>query len=792
MKQKRMLWAAAVGAVGLLLILAVVWKREKAETVLRGTEQESWHIFTTERVPEGLRVQTVGENLLLSPGIRVLADSLENRSFPARAAVDGNHADKNVRWSSQNDWEQEDHWLQVVFPQQTTVGAARIYWERANALEYALEYSADGKNWICAAAFTGPPESTVQDLVLERPVEAKALRLHVTAVKKEESDLSLYYRNVSVLELEAYAGIEADFLLETPRVPAGSRRQLGKDGGRIPYPAVPEGFSLEFLGADYEMLVDHSGRIADNEAEVEVELGFALVKDGVSRELPGIPVSVPAASGEGAGGDAVFSELPALLEDSHVMEWVPFGGEYEPGEALRLRIAEEENPALADAAELFASELSALTGTAVPVVLQKDGETREQKGDILLTLQDWEETAPDWPDGLGEEGYRIEIGGQDGGIRILGGSTKGLRWGCVTLLSLLEKGETKLPAGRLTDYPRYPVRGFGIDVGRRPVSLDFLYRLVEELSRRKMNTLLVHLNDNQIIATSGYDGTLEGARSLYAGFRLESDLHNGTGEGITSRDLFYTKEEFSKFIRDAAVYGIDVVPEIDTPAHSLALTKVFPKLGLSRNPESADQLDLKKPEAVQLGKDLWTEYLEADGTQEAVFGACRAVHIGMDEYFGDEEAFLSYLTQIADHVGRLAPEKQIRAWGSLSRLQTDYGEVPRTLQLHIWNTDWADPQEMYEAGFGIINSLSSHLYLIPGGGEYDRLDIGYLEKEWQPNLFETAEQTWILPAWSDRMLGACYMMWNDWQQADGMELTQDDLMERFLEPLPAIAQKCWG
>ena len=99
---------------------------------------------------------------------------------------------------------------------------------------------------------------------------------------------------------------------------------------------------------------------------------------------------------------------------------------------------------------------------------------------------------------------------------------------------------------------------------------------------------------------------------------------------------------------------------------------------------------------------------------------------------------------------------------------------------------------MYEAGFGIINSLSSHLYLIPGGGEYDRLDIGYLEKEWQPNLFETAEQTWILPAWSDRVLGACYMMWNDWQQADGMELTQDDLMERFLEPLPAIAQKCWG
>ena len=43
--------------------------------------------------------------------------------------------------------------------------------------------------------------------------------------------------------------------------------------------------------------------------------------------------------------------------------------------------------------------------------------------------------------------------------------------------------------------------------------------------------------------------------------------------------------------------GVEVVPEIDTPAHSLALTKVFPKLGLSGDPESVDQLDLSNPAA---------------------------------------------------------------------------------------------------------------------------------------------------------------------------------------------------
>ena len=97
-----------------------------------------------------------------------------------------------------------------------------------------------------------------------------------------------------------------------------------------------------------------------------------------------------------------------------------------------------------------------------------------------------------------------------------------------------------------------------------------------------MNTLQIHLNDNQIISQSDYDGTKEGARQLYAGFRLESDVRNKAGQSITSQDLYYSKEEFAQFIEDAAVMGVEVVPEIDTPAHSLALTKVFPKLGAFR------------------------------------------------------------------------------------------------------------------------------------------------------------------------------------------------------------------
>ena len=62
---------------------------------------------------------------------------------------------------------------------------------------------------------------------------------------------------------------------------------------------------------------------------------------------------------------------------------------------------------------------------------------------------------------------------------------------------------------------------------------------------------------------------------------------------------------------------------------------------------------------------------------------------------------------------------------------------PEKIQLQVWDTDWTDPQEMYDAGFSIINSLSSSLYLIPGGG-YDRLDLDFLEKKVAAERFRNA------------------------------------------------------
>ena len=253
----------------------------------------------------------------------------------------------------------------------------------------------------------------------------------------------------------------------------------------------------------------------------------------------------------------------------------------------------------------------------------------------------------------------------------------------------------------------------------------------------------------------------------------------------------------------AKAYGVEIVPEIDTPAHSLALTKVFPSLGLSGDPESVDQLDLSNPAAVSLVKDIWEEYLVKDsrgktreeGGGSPVFGECKTIHMGMDEYFGEKEAYLSYLEELTAWGKEVAPDKEIRVWASLTEMTGGRTEEPvglsKELQMQVWDTSWADPEETYEAGFSILNSLSSSLYLIPGGG-YDWLDREFLEEEWEPNVFKTAERTWVLPAWSERMLGACYLMWNDWWREGEESLSEEELFARFADPLPVIGGKLWG
>ena len=161
------------------------------------------------------------------------------------------------------------------------------------------------------------------------------------------------------------------------------------------------------------------------------------------------------------------------------------------------------------------------------------------------------------------------------------------------------------------------------------------------------------------------------------------------------------------------------------------------------------------------------------------------MHIGMDEYYGDGSDYAAYMNRMI----RLIKEsgRSVRMWGSLNAVE---GQVEaENVQVQIWSTMWADPEETYQAGFTVINSLNTNLYIIPGGG-YDYLDLDTLEG-WEANVFDTGGKAQALPVWSDRMAGAIYCLWNDTIGNLEAGITEEGIYDRFFQPLSCLAGKLW-
>lgn len=105
-------------------------------------------------------------------------------------------------------------------------------------------------------------------------------------------------------------------------------------------------------------------------------------------------------------------------------------------------------------------------------------------------------------------------------------------------------------------------------------------------------------------------------------FRLESDTY----PGLTAEDGYYTKREFIDLQKLAENLYVEIIPEIDAPAHTLAFTHYKPEIGSKEY--GMDHLDLFNPETYKFMDGLFKEYLEGD---EPVFRG-KKVHIGTDEY----------------------------------------------------------------------------------------------------------------------------------------------------------------
>lgn len=403
----------------------------------------------------------------------------------------------------------------------------------------------------------------------------------------------------------------------------------------------------------------------------------------------------------------------------------------------------------ADYKEMFGKELTIVNGAT-------------KGGDVVLSLKK--------DKALGDEGYTMNVGSA---VEITAATERGAFWATRTLLQIAEQHKDgNLPKGKTTDVPEYKLRGFMIDCGRKFIPMSYLRDLAKIMAYYKMNTLQVHLNDNGFRQYFGGDWN-----KTQAAFRLECDTY----PGLTAKDGSYSKQEFIDFQKLAEQNGVEVIPEIDAPAHSLAFTQYKNEIGSKEY--GMDHLDLFNPETYKFMDGLWKEYI---GGKNPVFIGKR-VHIGTDEYSNAKKDVVEKFREFTDHYIKYVESfgKQAVVWGALTHANGDTKVKNKGVLMDIWFNGYADPVEMKKQGYKLVSIPDGLVYIVPAAGYYyDYLNCQYLYEHWTPAVIgnKTFEE-------NDPMIeGGMFAVWNDHA---GNGISTKDVHHRVYPALQTLAVKCW-
>lgn len=544
--------------------------------------------------------------------------------------------------------------------------------------------------------------------------------------------------------------------------------------------AVKKGKKAELIGTSAPQIILDEGRVCRPLTDTEVVLTYRVENKRGRSKMVDKTVTVRGRYGASNGKKPVV--IPELAE------WHTKSNEcFKAENAKRIVCSAADADALFEVLERFAFEYEESVGIPIEAFVADE----IKNGDIFIALADDEF--------LGNEGYYADI---DKSIYISAATPTGAFWATRSILQMAK--QNYIPFGEIRDYPRYPVRGFMLDVGRKPISINTLTDVVKTMAWYKMNDLQIHLNDNYIWLEEYNDGDELDAYNAYEAFRLETRLKNTVGETPTAKDYYYTKAEFKKFIDDSKKYGVNIVPEIDVPAHALSFAKVFPEYAvtgktspLMKTRPLLDHLDVSRPEVVDFVKTIFDEYTRGDNP---IFDKNTTVHIGADEFLSDYGAYRRFFNEFIPYIKQTNP---VRVWGGLTWIK-DKPETPiapeaiENVEMNLWASSWADGVDMYNMGFKLINTIDAFLYIVPNGNE-ERGSYGdYLNKKAIYDKFEAGcvqrknGKFVRLPQGDPKMLGAAFACWNDNIDKKASGLAEEDIFDRFFDSAALMAEKTWA
>ncbi len=395
---------------------------------------------------------------------------------------------------------------------------------------------------------------------------------------------------------------------------------------------------------------------------------------------------------------------------------------------------------------------------------------------------------------LGQEGYDLSI--TTDGVKLTANNAAGLFRGVQTIRQILpDKIELssaqnipwEMATGHLFDFPAYPWRGAMLDVARHFFEVEDVKRTVDLIAYYKMNTLHLHLSDDQ-------------------GWRIEIKswpnlaLHGGSTQVGGGKAGYYTQEQFKEIVAYAQSRYITIIPEIELPGHINAALASYGELNGGTvvpiegrvvspvaNPVILDGKN--KPTELYKGIDVgWsTLRLEKPATFKFVNDVLRELaaltpgpylHIGGDEaWVTKKEDYIQFINRFKSIIE--ANGKHMVGWEEIGQAEVDSQVIAQ-----FWK-DRNYAMQAAEKGARILFSPSKKIYL---DMKYDSTSkfgsdwAAFIEIDDAYNWDPLSELEGIEP---HQVAGIEAPLWSEFLT------TMDDVEFMLFPRLPGIAEVAW-
>lgn len=431
-------------------------------------------------------------------------------------------------------------------------------------------------------------------------------------------------------------------------------------------------------------------------------------------------------------------------------------------------------------------------------------ETGAETGDVRLVTDR----------SLKSEAYQLSVTPE--GITVKASDKKGFFYGLQTVRSLLPASiestralETAwtVPAVTVNDEPRFGYRGLLLDVSRFFIPKENVLRIIDCMAMLKVNKLHFHLTDDNgwRIEIKKYPRLTEvGAwRVDHTDVPFHSRRNPKEGEP-TPIGGFYTQEDMKEIVAYAMERQIEVIPEIEMPAHANAALASYPQMACPVVDEYIGVLPGLGGKNAEIifcaGKDSVFTFIQDIIDEILPLFPSRYINIGGDEArktywekcplcqarmkkenLADEEDLQGYfMKRVSDYVR--SKGREVIGWDELTNTT-----LPDSVIILGWQGMGTAALKAAEQGHRFIMTPARIMYLIRYQGPQWFEPVTYFGNNTLKDVYdyEPIQKDWK-PEYASLLMGVQACMWTEFCNSP------EDVDYLIFPRLAALAEVAWA